>query len=181
MRWLYRPTNSRPASSWRRPQTQAANGPSNKPGRPARRPMIQPHQSTAMCVGKVLTGYLRESGHLTGRSRARTLFLPTTVPMEPAPRTEAPVLVTLSAALRPPRGYLETWMQDRVRPDSVQVPGGMLPYCGCPPLSLAWLSHGLLAAGHRARGGSKGVCPARSSSALLADSLLDRRGGNRWA
>src|SRR6185437_17126582 len=69
---------------------------------------------------------------------------------------------------RPTRGYLETWVQDRVRPDSVQVPGGMLPHCGCPPLSLAWLSHGLLLAGHRARGGSKGVCPARSSSALLA-------------
>jgi hypothetical protein len=29
------------------------------------------------------------------------------------------------AALDPVRGYLETWVQDRVRPDSVQVPGGM--------------------------------------------------------
>ena len=28
--------------------------------------------------------------------------------------------------------------------------------CGGPPLSLAWLSHGLLVAGRRARGGSKG-------------------------
>jgi hypothetical protein len=45
-----------------------------------------------------------------------------------------------SAALGVPhRGYLETWVQDRVRPDSVQVPGGMLSRCGCPPLSLAWL------------------------------------------
>jgi hypothetical protein len=65
-------------------------------------------------------------------------------------------------------GYLETWVQDRVRPDSVQVPGGMLPHCGCPPLSLAWLTHGLLLAGHRAGRGSKGVCPARSSNAILA-------------
>jgi hypothetical protein len=64
--------------------------------------------------------------------------------------------------------YLETWVQDRVRPDSVQVPGGMLPQCGYPPLSLAWLSYGLHLAGHRAGRGSKGVCPARSSSALLA-------------
>jgi len=76
-------------------------------------------------------------------------------------------------------GYLETWVQDRVRPDSVQVPGGMLPHCGCPSLSLAWLTHGLLLAGHRAGRGSKGVCPARSSNALLAAGYRASRGGNR--
>jgi hypothetical protein len=46
------------------------------------------------------------------------------------------------AAERALIGYLETWVQDRVRPDSVQVPGVMLPHCGCPPLSLAWLTQG---------------------------------------
>src|SRR5580700_7239459 len=53
----------------------------------------------------------------------------------------------------------------------------MLPHCGCPSLSLAWLTHGLLLAGHRAGRGSKGVCPARSSSALLAGDYRARRGG----
>ena len=32
----------------------------------------------------------------------------------------------------------------------------MLPQCGCPPSSLAWLTHGLLLAGHRAREARKG-------------------------
>jgi hypothetical protein len=36
-------------------------------------------------------------------------------------------------------------------------------------------------AGHRARRGSKGVCPARSSGALLAWHLLASQGGVRWA
>jgi Transposase IS116/IS110/IS902 family len=36
----------------------------------------------------------------------------------------------------------------------------MLPHCGCPPVSLAWLSHGLHLAGHRAGRRSKRVCPA---------------------
>ena len=42
------------------------------------------------------------------------------------------MLTILPGALDPVRGYLETWVQDRVGPDSVQVPGGMLDHCGCP-------------------------------------------------
>jgi hypothetical protein len=40
-------------------------------------------------------------------------------------------------------GYLETWRRIDVWPDSVQVSGETLPHCGCPPVSLVWLSHGL--------------------------------------
>src|SRR5690242_2204375 len=40
-------------------------------------------------------------------------------------------------------GYLETFRRIDVRPDSVQVPGEALPHCGCPLVSLVWLSHGL--------------------------------------
>jgi hypothetical protein len=38
---------------------------------------------------------------------------------------------------------LETSSRSDVRPDSVQVLGETLPHCGCPPVSLVWLSHGL--------------------------------------
>jgi hypothetical protein len=41
------------------------------------------------------------------------------------------------------RGYSETWRRIDVWPDSVQVLGETLPHCGCPPVSLVWLSHGL--------------------------------------
>jgi hypothetical protein len=40
-------------------------------------------------------------------------------------------------------GYLETSRRIGVWPDSVQVFGETLPHCGCPPVSLVWLSHGL--------------------------------------
>ena len=43
---------------------------------------------------------------------------------------------------RADRGYLETSRRIDVRPDSVQVSGETLPRCGCPPVSLVWLSHG---------------------------------------
>jgi len=38
---------------------------------------------------------------------------------------------------------LKTSSRSDVRPDSVQVLGETLPHCGCPPVSLVWLSHGL--------------------------------------
>jgi hypothetical protein len=38
---------------------------------------------------------------------------------------------------------LKTFCRTGVRPDSVQVLGETLSFCGCPPVSLVWLSHGL--------------------------------------
>jgi len=41
------------------------------------------------------------------------------------------------------RGYLETWRRIDVWPDSVQVSGGTLDSCGCPPAVWVWLYFGL--------------------------------------
>jgi hypothetical protein len=72
-----------------------------------------------------------------------TLSLPIAVPMDYAPRTERPVPAHAVDGVEPLIGCLETRVQGRVRPesgpDAVQVPGGMLPYCRCLPLSSASL------------------------------------------
>src|SRR5437764_10929453 len=62
----------------------------------------------------------------------------------------------------------------------VQVLGETLPQCGCPPVLLVWLSHGLRLVGRRARSGWKGVCSAQSSGALLAEHPDGQAGGRRW-
>jgi len=74
---------------------------------------------------------------------------------------------------------LETWSRTDVRPDSVQVPGETLPHCGCPPVSLVWLSSGL-----RSRRAPREEWLERglfcsSSGALLADNSVEFSQGRR--
>ena len=44
---------------------------------------------------------------------------------------------------------LGDFTQDRCRPDSIQVPGGMLSIAAARPVRWVWLSSGLRLAGHR--------------------------------
>src|SRR6266536_2507721 len=71
-------------------------------------------------------------------------------------------------------GYLETVRRIDVRPDSVQVSGETLPHCGCPPVSLVWLSHGLRPRRTPLEERLEGVCSAQSSGALLVDRSSDQ-------
>jgi hypothetical protein len=83
---------------------------------------------------------------------------------------------------RPPRGYLETGCRISVRPDSVQVLGETLSVAAAHRCHWCGSLMACVLVGHRARRGSKGVCSARSSSALPAFTSLGERGGKgRWA
>jgi len=64
-------------------------------------------------------------------------------------------------------GYLETWHRIDVWSDSIQVFGGSLSLAAAHHL-LVWLSSGLRPPNTVARRGSRGDCPARSSTAHLA-------------
>src|SRR5262245_55263509 len=66
-------------------------------------------------------------------------------------------------------GYLETWRRIDVWPDSVQVSGETLDSAAAHRCDWCGSTSACVLAGHRARRGSKGVCSARSSGALLAD------------
>ena len=72
------------------------------------------------------------------------------------------------------RGYLETSRRIRVWPDSIQVLGGTLafaaahPDCGCGSHLVC------VPSGAVTRRGSRGDCPARSSTAHLAVSIGSR-------
>ena len=87
----------------------------------------------------VSNGLMRRSVHQSGRIGA------------PAESTRqegicigvAGSCLSSAGSQRPPIGYLETWGRIDVWPDSVEVLGETLPHCGCPPVSLVWLSHGL--------------------------------------
>ena len=76
-------------------------------------------------------------------------------------------------------GYLETGRRIGVWPDSVQVLGEALSIAAAHRCHWCGSLMACVLVGHRARRGSKGVCPARSSYALPAY-IRRVKGARRW-